>query len=221
MRWLALASLAVSLAGPACAQVALYGAQPPHGSAYVRFANATGAALDVRPGFSSNVKLGSGDTDRVSPYSVVEKVAGKSFPVDLRQGEPASLSFAPDSFNTVLLRDAGGGHVSATVVSDGTEFNQARARLSFYNATPDCQAGMLALASAGTAVFGDVPPAQVRTRSVNPVQALVTASCSGERAADVMLDHMDAGGSYSVWLMLPGGKPVSFITKDVTLAYKP
>ena len=223
MRWLRwkLPALLAALSVPAAAQVALYGAQPPHGSAYVRFANATGAALDVRPGFLSSVKLGSGDADRVSPYSVVEKVAGKTFPVDIRQGEQASLDFAPDSFNTVLLRDAGGGHVSATVVSDGTEFNQARARLSFYNATPDCQAGMLALAPAGTAVFSDVPPAQVRTRSVNPVQALITASCTGQRAADVMLDHMDAGGSYSVWLMLPGGKAASFITKDVTLAYKP
>ncbi len=61
----------------------------------------------------------------------------------------------------------------------------------------------------------------MRTRSVNPVKATIRAACTGRTADDVMLDHMDVGGSYSVWLMLPGGHPETFITRDTTLPYKP
>ena len=36
-----------------------------------------------------------------------------------------------------------------------------------------------------------------------------------------MLENMEVGGSYSVWLMLPGGHLTTFITRDRTLPYKP
>ena len=127
---------------------------------------------------------------------------------------------APDSFNTVLVEESA-GKLSTVLVKDGAEFNQARARLSFYNATPGCAAAALALAPAGTAVFADVAAGAVKTRSVNPVKAMVRATCTGSAAEDVMLDNMEAGGSYSVWLMAPGGKATTFITRDTTLPYKP
>ena len=223
MRAAALGVCLSAWAWPALAQVALYGAQPPAGSAYVRFVNATGAALDLRPAFLPADPLGLAPKDRVSAYAVVEKVAGRSFAMEISQSghsNRAALTFKPDSYNTVLLRDVAGGSVSATVVSDAAEFNQARARLSFYNATPDCGAGALSLA-AGASVFTGVGPAEVRTRSVNPVQAMVRASCSGQTADDVMLENMEVGGSYSVWLMSPGGHAAAFVTRDTTLAYKP
>ena len=220
--WLAVAVLGA--AAPALGQEALYGAQPPPGSAFVRFVNATGSTVEVRPSFLAASTLGTGGPTRVSPYAVVERVAGKPLPMEVQsagQTARATLTVAPDSFNTVLVRDEGGGKLSATVVKDGAEFNQARARLSFYNATPACPAASLALVPAGTAVFGGLAPGAVGTRSVNPVKALVRAGCTGQTAEDVMLENMEVGGSYSVWLMLPGGHPTTFITRDRTLPYKP
>ena len=208
---------------PALAQEALYGAQPPPGSAFVRFVNATDAAIDLRPSFLAASSLGTAGPARVSAYAVVERVAGRSLPLEMRSAGhagQATLTVPPDSFNTVLVRDDA-GKLSAAVVKDGAEFNQARARLSFYNATPACPAAGLALVPAGTAVFADVAAGGGRTRSVNPVKAMVHASCTGRAADDIMLDNMEVGGSYSVWLMLPGGRPATFITRDTTLPYKP
>ena len=224
MRRLAWLAALVAATAPATGQEALYGAQPPPGSAFVRFVNATGASVDLRPSFLSSSTLGTVGASRVGPYSVVEHVAGKSLSMDVQTAGRtlhAALAVAPDSFNTVLVRDETASGPSATLVKDGAEFNQARARLSFYNATPGCPAASLALAPAGTAVFSDVAPGSVRTRSVNPVKALIRAGCTGQTADDVMLDDMEVGGSYSVWLMSPGGHPVTFITRDKTSPYKP
>jgi hypothetical protein len=218
-----LPGLFMLVAGPAMGQEALYGAQPPPGSAFVRFVNTTGAPVDVRPAFLASSSLGVASTARVSAYAVVEKVAGRTLSLEVReagQSAKATLSVAADSFNTVLVEDDG-GKLATVLIKDGAEFNQARARLSFYNATPACAAAALALVPAGTAVFSDVAPGAVKTRSVNPVKAMVRATCTGQAAEDVMLENMEAGGSYSVWLMAPGGKATTFITRDTTLPYKP
>ena len=220
--WLAISVLLT--AAPALAQEALYGAQPPPGSAFVRFANATGTTVELRPSFLAPSTLGTAGPSRVGAYAVVEHVAGKTLPLEVQsagQSARTTLTVAPDSFNTVLVEADAAGKLSAAVVKDGAEFNQARARLSFYNATPACASASLALAPAGTSVFSDVPPGAVRTRSVNPVKALVRAACAGQTAPDVMLENMEVGGSYSVWLMLPSGHPATFITRDTTLPYKP
>ena len=224
MKRLGLLVLAAAAASPAMAQEALYGAQPPPGSAFVRFVNATSATAELRPTFLAASTLGTAGASRVSPYAVVDHVAGKSLGVDVTSAGHsihAALAVAPDSFNTVLIREDAPGSVTATLVKDGAEFNQARARVSFYNATPACPAATLALVPAGTAVFSDVAAGAVKTRSVNPVKAMVRASCTGQAAEDVMLDGVEVGGSYSVWLMLPGGHPATFITRDRTLPYKP
>ena len=218
--WVALFAM---LSVPAMGQEALYGAQPPPGSAFIRFANATAAPVDVRPSFMDGATLGTTGPARISAYGVVATVANRSLPLTVSAGGhtvQASLKLTPDSFNTVLVREGAPGQLSATVVTDGAEFNQARARLSFYNATQNCPAGALALVPAGTAVFSDVAPGAVKTRSVNPVKAMISARCTGQAAEDVMLDNMEIGGSYSIWLMLPGGKPATFITRDTTLPFK-
>ena len=214
---------AVLLAMPAAAQEALYGAQPPAGSAYVRFANATSAPVDVSAAPLANRTLGTADGERVSPYAVVEKVAGRPLGVTLMGGGSkltTSLTLPPDAFATVILRRGADGALSATVAPEGTEFNQARARLSFYNATPGCAAGNLAIVPAGTAVFPDVAAGTSKSRNVNPVTAQIRASCAGGAAPDLSLTGMEVGGSYSVWLMQPSGQPIAFITRDTTLPYK-
>ena len=218
-----LAFAAVAAIGRAAGQEALYGAQPPRGSAFVRFANATGNPVELRPDFLPAQTLGTAQGDRVSSYAVVERVAGRALELRLQGGDNtarATLQVAPDSFATVLVRNEAGG-LTATVSADSADFNQARARLTFYNATPDCPAGSLALVPAGAPIFTGVEAGSSRSRSVNPVKATVQAGCKGQTAADVPLENMEIGGSYSVWLMLPGTAPVTFITRDATLPYKP
>ena len=210
------------LSVPAAAQEALYGAQPPAGSAYVRFVNATAAPVVVASPVLPDQTLDTA-AHRVTPYSVVEKVAGHPLSLAVRSGGKsvsASLPLTPDGFATVLLRPSADGGVSATVAPDGAEFNQARARLSFYNATSSCAAGTLSVVPAGTAVFADVAPGANKNRSVNPVTATIRAACTGAAAPDLALGGMEIGGSYSVWLMQPSGTPLAFISRDTTLPYK-
>lgn len=211
------------LAGPAAAQEALYGAQPPAGSAYVRFANATAAQVDVAAAGLPEQTLAVADGKRVTPYIVVEKVAGRPLAVTVRSGGrsvTSAINLAPDGFATVLLRASPDGTMTATAVPDGAEFNQARARLSFYNATPSCTGASLSLVPAGTAVFADVPAGANKSRNVNPVTASIRAACATGAAPDLALAGMEVGGSYSVWLIQPGEQSLAFITRDTTLPYK-
>ena len=211
------------LATPAAAQEALYGAQPPAGSAYVRFANGTAGAVQVSSPVLPDQTLSTADAGRVTPYAVVEKAAGRKLAITLRSGAHTAstdITLAPDGFATILVRATPDGGVAATMAPDGAEFNQARARLSFYNATPSCDAASLNIAPAGAAVFADVAPGSGKSRNVNPVTATIRAACRTGAAPDLGLSGMETGGSYSVWLMQPSGPPVAFISRDTTLPYK-
>ncbi len=221
MIWRAVVAALLS-ALPATAQEALYGVQPPAGSAYVRFANATAAPVQLSSPALPDQALGTADAARVTPYVVVEQVATHTLPVTLHSAGhtvSAELSLRPDAFATVLLRPAADGGVTATVVSDGAEFNQARARVSFYNATASCEGATLALVPAGTAVFTAVAPGAGRSRSVNPVTAQIRATCGGGAAPDLQLTGMEVGGSYSIWLMQAAATQ-AFVSRDTTAAYK-
>ena len=124
-------------------------------------------------------------------------------------------AFAPKSgtFVTVVLEKKGDG-VAAVLIADKPEYNQLRARLSFYNATPDCAGATLAEGT-GRAVFSGLAPGTGQARSINPAAAKVVASCAAGKAAALDLGKLDAGGLYTVWLMQPdGGAPISFMAHD-------
>ena len=106
-----------------------------------------------------------------------------------------------------------GPGVVASVVVDKPEYNQTKARLSFYNATSDC-AGASLSEVAGRAVFVAIPPNSAQARSVNPATATVTAACSSEQAAPLPLGRLEPGGLYTVWLMRPAGTLTSFVAHD-------
>ncbi len=217
--------VAALLAGhPAAGQEALYGAQPPQGSAYVRFANATGWSLELRPDFLPRRTLGRGEADRVSPYGVVERPGSRPLTLEVEAGghtARASLSVAAGSFDTVLLRESASGALTATVVVDKAPFNQERARLAFYNATPDCPAATLALAPTGAAIFDGVGAGSERSREVNPATARLWVGCARQSAPELSVDTMEIGASYSIWLMTPHEQPVAFMTRDATSPYRP
>ena len=129
-------------------------------------------------------------------------------------GHVAEAAFQPKSgtFVTVVLH-AGGPGVQASVVVDKPEYNQIKARLSFYNATSDCAGASLSEAAGGT-VFNEVPPDSAQARSVNPAAATVTAACSSERTTPLPLGQLSPGGLYTIWLMRPAGALTSFVARD-------
>lgn len=197
-------ALGLALATPASAQQFLYDPEPPAGSAFLRFVHAGPGALTLRPDFDS-VRTMTPEA-RVSPYGVVERVAGRALAVDGQR-----IGLAPGSFNTLIATSAG-----LRLVTDQAEFNQLRARLTFYNATADCADGALLLAPSGQAVFQGLAPGEGRSRAVNPAAARLRATCAAGEAPEFALDGLVAGGMYSIWLMRPAATPIGFMTRDTT-----
>ena len=223
MRCAVLIAAGLAMASPALAQNQVYDPLPPPGSAYVRFVNTTGGDVALRTDFLPAQTLGTAPAERVTAFQVVEKVAGRALGLDASSGSAsghAVLHADAGSFNTVLLEQGAHG-LDAVAVVDHTDFNQSRARLSFYNATPGCAAAGLLLDPDGPAVFTDVAPGSAKARSVNPVTASVHAACTGQAAAHFPLDGMEAGGMYSVWLMQPAQGVTAFLTRDTTAKWKP
>jgi len=203
-------------AGAAMAQPMLYEQRLPEGFAFVRIASALPAGATVRPDFGDPVTLGDAGADRVSPYYVAEDVAKRRVKFQVTSGGTTSeveADVVGGGLNTVLLQREG-DRVVATSIADKAEYNQTRARVTFYNAVPGCANGGLALDPSNQSVFNAVAPNTGATRSLNPTQAVVRASCGTQRAEALDLGRLNPGGLYSVWLMAPAGQPVSFLMQD-------
>lgn len=214
----------LALAGGALAQETLYGRSPPPGSAYVRLVNSWRAPVVVATDFQPTARLGNTPADRVGAYAVAESVSGRILTVTADDGEQkGSLSFkaTPDGFVTVVIKPDAGGRITLAAVSDQAEFNQNRARVSFYNAAPDCPVASLVLDAGGATVFHDVANAATKSRSVNPVTAMVRALCADRPGPSVMLEGLEIGRSYSVWLIGPAESASLFLTSDALAPYKP
>ena len=205
----------LGLFGTARAQILLYAQRLPEGTVYIRLASALPGAASVQTDFAGKVELGANGADRISPYFVAGSAGGKTVSMQVTEGaKTVTTSFQPKSgtFITVVLHPKGDG-VTAAIVTDKPEYNQLRARLTFYNATDDCPAGSLA-EQVGRPVFTNVPPDGVQARSINPVAATVTAACGGGKATPLNLGQLDAGGLYSVWMMHLSGSLATFVAHD-------
>ncbi len=223
----ALAVAAVGLLasrGGAYGQEALYGKQPPHGSAFVRFVNATPGPVTITSDFEQDVHLGTAAADRVAQYAVVERAADRTLHASAgADGGSGRLEYqAPaDGYVTILLERGAGGELTFVPIVDQAEFNQTRARLAFYNAAPTCSSASLVLDPGGAAVFQGVVNGSTKSRTVNPVQATVRAACTDGPGPTLSLAGMELGASYSIWLIQPGAAATLFLTQDSTARYKP
>jgi hypothetical protein len=219
------AALLVGAGRAGWAQQVLYTPVPPRGSAFVRFVNGLDGAVRLAPDFLPNQTLGASGPDRVTPYAVVQHVDGRTLSLHIRNGlrvRYASFSVPAGGFVTVILSPYGATGIAATPVKDKTAFNQTRAHLAFYNATPGCAAASLKLLPSNAAVFDQVTPGAAATRSVNPVPATVAPACGPAAAPPLTLDMLQAGGMYSIWLIAPKpGQLLSFVSHDSTLPWQP
>lgn len=210
VRRLALVALASGLASPATAQQVLYDPLPPKGSAYLRVMNAGSAPLSV-----DGATLGTSKTDRVGPYRVMQNVAAGRTTVSLG-GRSVPVTLAEASYTTLIVLP--GGEVKT--VTDETEFNQVRAKLTFYNAAAACPQASVSLGADGAKVFDAVKPGEGRMRAVNPVTAQLAARCGDEAPSLFDLSGLQAGARVSI--VLTGGPQArsAFVIQDQTAPWK-
>lgn len=206
--------LAAAVLAPAQAQILLYSQRLPEGTVYMRFASALPAPATVGTDFAGQITLGDTGANRISPYFVAGNAGGKSVALQVASGgATATATIQPKSgtFITVVLHPKAGG-VVGSIVTDKPEYNQLKARLTFYNATEDCSSASL---TDGTRpIFSGMAADSVQARSVSPVAATVTAVCGTEKAKPLELGKLDEGGLYSVWLMRLGGQLAPFLARD-------
>jgi len=206
-------------------QATVYDPQPPADSAYVRFVNTMGEEVALRPGFVPPLRVGTKPEERITTFNVAPRVTGnREMVVEASAGRRTgriTLRLQPGTFNTVLLQAQGDGTIIGTPIQDQADFNRARARLSFYNAVPDCASASAVLAPSGPAVLEQVGPGAAKARSVNPVTAQMKVECGAQAAPTFPLQGLEAGGMYSIWLMRPDGRTLTaFFTRDTTARWR-
>ena len=201
-------------AATANAQPMLYAQRMPEGTVYIRLASALPAAATVTTDFAGAVSLGNTDATRISPYFVAGSAGGKTVTMQVAEGsKTATATIQPKSgsFITVVLEEKGNG-VTAAIITDKPEYNQLKARLTFYNATNDCGGGSLTQGS--RAVFSGLGPDSGQALSLNPVSATLVAACGADKAKPLDVGKLEEGGLYSVWMMRLGGQLMSFVAHD-------
>lgn len=194
----------VGLGGAAfAADIQLYETGPDVISGYVRFVNATGMAVEVAAG-GATLALGTDDGARIGRFQAVP--AGREQSATLHVGDdrkPVTITAQPDEFITIAVLDG----AEALVIRDiPQDFNALKADIAFLNADPACAAGEMRAGARKTVVFKDVAPGAMARRLVNPVAAVIEASCGEVPVSGVVdLGTLAAGGRYSI-LVLPDGQ---------------
>ena len=203
--------------GSAFAQPMLYAQHLPEGTVYIR----SGQRASPHPprsttDFAGDVALGEQPVPAGSRrISSAGEAGGKTVELKGYGGRvrPATASIHPKSgtFITVVLHDSGNAVVPA-IITDKPEYNQLKARLTFYNASADCNSG--SLVTGGRPVFSSVPANRAEARSLNPVSATVIAACGQDKAKPLDLGRLEEGGLYSVWMMRLDGQLTAFLAHD-------
>lgn len=194
------AAMAAAVPGLAMATT-LYETGPAQDSAFVRFVNGTGAALDVvADGAKARLAL---PVDRpVSDFQSVKPNSAIGGQFDGAAGRaPIRVQAGPGAFATVVAWRAPGQKAVQTTVLTETpdDFNSLRASLAFYNFDAQCKGAGLQAAGRNVALFTGVGPNALQRRAINPVTLAVQLTCDGAPAgAPLDLGALQAGQRYTV-----------------------
>ena len=209
-------ALAIAVAGlGAQAQelTRLYAPKPPAGSAYVRVVDLDRGGAPLAFGTGPAAPVAQGDTATI--YRVVKGGAPLAVSID---GRPVAGEIVPaaDAFSTVVVPANG----PAVVIADSTEGrNDLKAQLRFYNLVPGCE-GAVAVADGGPTVFEAVAPNTTRQRAINPIEAILAATCGAAASGPLTLPPLKAGDHYSLFLLPGASGPVLTGQRDETEAYR-
>ncbi|MGN8259990.1 alginate O-acetyltransferase AlgF [Pseudomonas sp. SMSB3] len=205
-------------AGTAHADIALYPTGPSEDSAFLRFVNATPAALQlVAAGSSASLELKAANS--VSAYLPVP--AGKAIKGTLKQAGASAevaLSIAPGEFASVVALPEGKGLRQVVLREQPDDFNGLKASLAFASIDPRCANASLRPAGRTADLFKEAGTT-VQRRSINPVKLSVQLVCANANVGTpVGLGELQAGERYSV-LVVPGANGPQLLTTTDTLAH--
>ncbi|MDI4664459.1 alginate O-acetyltransferase AlgF [Xanthobacter autotrophicus] len=191
----------------------LYAPKPPAGSAYVRVLDLARGGAPIAFGTGPAAPVAAGDAATI--YRVVKGGAPLAVSID---GRPVAGEVVPaaDAFSTVVVPASG----PAVVIADSTEGrNDLKAQLRFYNLVPGCD-GAVAVADGGPMVFEAVAPNTTRQRAINPIAAILAATCGAAASGPLTLPELKAGDHYSLFLLPGASGPVLAGQRDETEPYR-
>ena len=173
----------------------LYAARPPEGYAFVRVAVA-------------NSSEGAGDVQIALAAAHIDDTAVASRYRAVRAGKPINISIAgsvvdgkiiplADQFATVVIDREEAGWRSYVIEEGHSNLNDLKAQLRFFNLASGCQASLRV--ANGPVIFDATAIRNVRSRTINPVQAQLEALCDGQSISFV-LPQLRAGNHFSVFL---------------------
>lgn len=199
---LAALALAGFVAGTAAAEIQLYETGPDVVSGYVRFLNAASGDVEISAGGAS-LALPATDEGRIGRFQAVPADSEQSAALTVGDAKDAvTIKAAPEEFITIAILD---GAATLILRDTPTDFNALKADITFLNADPACAGAVMRAGAKKTVVFKDIAPGAMARRQVNPVAAVIEASC-GETSVQGVVDlgTLAAGGRYSI-VVLPDG----------------
>jgi hypothetical protein len=210
MCWLAIGSAPAQEIGK------LYATRPPPGAVFIRVVSIGDAKAGTRLHINAR-DLPIADNDAASRYRAVRADAPIKLSIDgAAIGE--NVTFTPDRFYTlVLAREGAKWNSYAIDEGQGGNASDLKAQLRFFNLTPGCEA-TLRIAE-GPTVFDAVAFSTVKSRTINPVEAQLEATCGGSHAS-LKLPQLRSGDHYSLFLTQTGGKSALSGQFDETEPYR-
>jgi len=202
----------------------LYPSGPPHGVAYLRFANLSGGMVKVTSAAATLV-LPADDANRLGHYDPVTPGNELSGTVDLGgKTQPIKMTLKPNEFLTVAVTDGGGGAPRVTLMRETpTDFNALKSSLVLYNLDNKCGEAELVAGDSRIKVISGVIPDALGRRLVNPVDVALAVDC-GDKASGVAvkLGQMVAGERYSIFFFArSGAAPQVFALRDEMTPFRP
>jgi alginate O-acetyltransferase complex protein AlgF len=199
--WLGLGlASTVTQAAPEIGQ--LYAPKLPEGSAFVRVVNPSGQTLQVRVNQGSSFAL-SADATIASPFQVVD--ARQPLHLTVEGHEVKNLN-APKNAWVTLILDHNPAVAPRMVIDPQPRGKDLRAELNIYNLSAGCEKATVQLAN-GASVFNALPFNGQAQRTINPVQATLTANCGQRPSVPFKLAPFKAGDRYSLFLVGPAQAP--------------
>lgn len=193
----------------------LYATRPPAGSAFVRIAAATELgettklAVNTTPVALARNEIASRYVVAPANKALAIVVAGSSI--------KSTLTPLPGRFYTIAIAPAGKDWVER-VIDEGTgNSNDLKAELRFFNLAADCKASLRI--EDGPQVFEAINPGELKSRTINPVQARLRADCDGA-GSGVELPQLKPGDHYSLFLRKTGSNVTLSGQFDETEPYR-
>jgi hypothetical protein len=223
MRAVLALALCLAAASAGAAEKRLYPSGPPHGVAYLRFANLSPEPVKIRSA-AAELALPAAGAARVGEYDPVTPGEALTGIVELAgKTRPLQVTLAPNEFVTVAIGGSAGAGPEITLLREvPSDFDALKSALALYNLDKECAAARLVAADGKIEVIAGVAPDKTGRRLVNPVAATLAVACGSGAPVPVELGRMAAGERYSVFLYAASdSRPQVLALRDEMAPFRP